>query len=162
MQIIIGIFAVLAIIAASVWGVAAFEGHHAQSLQAQATRDIARAAQISSAGQTIATTGLSVITVLVLLLVVLAAVAGIFFWLKTRQRQGQQRRHTQPSIFQPLEQANPFGGVSNPMMGMLMLQMLQQMQALAALLAQRGLQSPADPFDELPLDAGSVADDYHW
>jgi len=163
MQIIIGIFAVLILIVAIVWGVAAFEGNHAQSLQAQATRDIARAAQISSAGQTIATTGLSVITVLVLLLVVLAAVAGIFFWLKTRQRQGQQRRHTQPSIFQPLEQANPFGGVSNPMLGMLMLQMMQQMQALAALLAQRGLQSPVDPFESLPLNTDiAAADDYYW
>ena len=137
MQIIIGIFAVLALVAAIVWGVSAFEGNRAQSLQAQAAVEIARAAQISSAGQTIATTGLSVIAVLVLLLVVLAAVAYIFFKIRTAQA-----RHwaAGPNAHWQVTGGNPSAGElgADPQM----FQMLLQMQMLQMLQRMLGRPEP--------------------
>lgn len=148
----------LALVVAGVWGVSTFEANHAQTMQAQAAAEIARAAQLDAVGHTAATTGLSMALVLVLLIVTLAIVGYLFFKLRAVQ---SHRWASGPNAHWQVAGSNPPSVGADPQAFQMLLQM-QMLQMFQQMLGQRQDTTPAyQRRPELPRDY-EAEDEWSW
>ena len=149
----------LALVVAGVWGVSTFEANHAQTMQAQAAAEIARAAQLDAAGHTAATTGLSVSLVLVLLIVTLAVIGYLFFKLRAAQ---SHHWAAGPNARWRIMGSNPQGlGISPQTFQMLLqMQMLQMFQQMLGQSQNTTLTYQRRP--ELPRDYEEEEAEWSW
>jgi hypothetical protein len=142
------IFAILLMIVLVIWGLSSLSASYAAAKQAQATIEVARAAQISSAGN-LATI---LITVLVVFVVLILISLGIWLFYQLRIKpalknagilpnRNSRRRLDAGQPDQPSLQASDPLGLLTQMMA---LQMYQQMQAD---LLHRRQEQPALPED---------------
>ena len=142
-MILLAIAFILVIALGGMWGLASYEGAHAQALQAQALITANQTTQVSVIGQTVLSVVLAVLVLLILL--------GVAVWLfLTKIRQSQQvqvGQEWQPGPNARWQKSGQFTGSTGPSLEMnpqtlLMQQQMMQQQILTLWMMRQMGQPP--------------------